>query len=124
MNKSNHELKIDASWERLQDAIRKAEVAYNNTVKVLQALGEQGVTKLWIGTPPEDGHEVTFHSLYTHKDFGGDRDKVRQHDILNRIGVGTGCSNGNGKQMQTQIQADTLVYGTYILSENGWTRVD
>ena len=123
MSKSNHELKVDQAWSRLQEKIKEAETAYNNTIKVLQDLGEKGVTKLWIGQPPEDGFEVTPHSLYTHEDFGGGKDS-EQHNILSKIGVGNMCSNATGKQMQSQIKADSLVYGTYELNENGWIRLD
>lgn len=122
MKKSNHERFINNSWERLQNTIELAEKAYNNTTKVLQELGEKGITKIWIGEPPKDGREVTPHSLYTHQDYGGGGSETNQHDILSRIGVGSGCSNGNGKQYQTQIKPDSLVYGTYTLNENGWIR--
>ena len=121
MNKSNYEQKIDDSWARLQDCISKAEVAYNRTVQTLIALGEKGVTKVWIGVAGPE-HSVTSHSLYTHKDHGGY--DIDQHDILSRVGVNAGCSNGNGKQMQTQIKMDSLVYGIYELNENGWVRVE
>lgn len=120
MTASNHEMKVNVAWSRLQECIKNAEEAYNRTVEALQALGEKGVTKVWIGVAPE--HSVTPHSLYTHKDNGGY--DCKQHDILSRIGVNAGCSNGNGKQMQTQIKADSLVYGIYELNENGWIRVE
>ena len=122
MKKSNHEILISESWDRLQLVITRAETAYNDTVTVLQELGKSGVKKTWIGQAPELGHEITPNSLYTHEDTGSGS-KV-QHDILSRIGVGSGCSNGSGKQYQTQINPNSLVYGTYELNKDGWVRID
>ncbi len=122
MKKSNHEIKIDQSWERLQETIRNAENAYNNTVTALQELGKKGIKKVWIGTNVGLDQFVTEHSVYTHVDTGIGNDC--QHDILSRIGVGMGCSNGANKTYQTQIHRDSLVYGIYELSEEGWKRLE
>ena len=122
MKKSNYEIKIDESWESLQMVIKQAEEAYNKTTLILQELGMKGIKKVWIGTNEGLDFYVTKDSLYTTKE-NVDPSNF-QHDILNKIGVGAGCSNGNGNVYQTQIYKDSLVYGIYELSEEGWIRIN